>query len=347
VYSVVHRSADTRSHDSLRSPDGSVHPKGKTRVRVCVTAKHRYPAGGTGPAGGHIFDLLVRGLAELGHEVFYRPQLGTERPLPSGVAFVEQPVWDVDIVHCRSDEDVYQEAGRRGIPWVASCHADLLTTWGRDRSAATRNWIYASQSLARTYGSSRFVRYGLDPGEFRYSRVKRDYLLFISMLRFATRKGLDIALALSRTLGFRLVVAGACDDVEVVNRIAQQCREAGVEFVGPVVGKRKADLFAEARALLFPTQLNEGFGIMMAEALFSGTPVICSNNGACPEIVTADVGFVCATEDDYREALLRLDEIRPEACREKALREFHYLRMAADYVSEYHKEITYAAETAD
>ena len=60
-------------------------------MRICVTAKHRYPAGGTGPSGGHIFDLLVRGLAELGHEVFYRPQLGAAAPLPPGVAFVEQP----------------------------------------------------------------------------------------------------------------------------------------------------------------------------------------------------------------------------------------------------------------
>jgi glycosyltransferase involved in cell wall biosynthesis len=316
-------------------------------VRICVTAKHRYPAGGTGPAGGHIFDLLVRGLAELGHEVFYRPQLGTAVPLPPGVAFVEQPMWDVDIIHCRSDEDLHHEAERRGNPWVASCHADLLTTWGRDRSAATRNWIYASQALARTYGSSRFVRYGLDPAEFVFSRTKRDYLLFISMLRFAKRKGLDTALALSRTLNFPLVVAGACDDVEVVDRVARQCREAGVNFVGAVVGRKKAELFADARALLFPTELNEGFGIMMAEALFSGTPVICSNNGACPEIVTADVGFVCATLDDYRQALLRLDEIRPDVCREKALRDFHYLRMAADYVIEYQKEIAYAAERSN
>jgi glycosyltransferase involved in cell wall biosynthesis len=327
--------------------NGSNARKGKSPVRICVTAKHRYPAGGTGPAGGHIFDLLVRGLAELGHDVYYHLELGSAVPLPPGVKFVEQPDWDVDIVHCRIDQDVPREAQRRGIPWVASCHADLLSTWGRDRSVATRNWIYASQTLARTYGSSRFVRYGLDPGEFRYSATKREYLLFISMLRFATRKGLDIALALSRTLSFRLVVAGACDDREIIDRVAQQCREAGAEFVGPVVGKTKADLLAEARALLFPTQLNEGFGIMMAEALFAGTPVICSNNGACPEIVTPDVGFVCVTEEDYRKALERIDEIRPEACREKALRDFHYLRMAADYLIEYQKEIAYAAEAGN
>jgi glycosyltransferase involved in cell wall biosynthesis len=315
-------------------------------LRICVTAKHRYPAGGTGPSGGHIFDLLVRGLGELGHEVFYRAQLGTGAPLLPGVAFVERPEWDVEIVHCRNDDDVHHEADRRGVPWVASCHADLLTTWGRDRSAATRNWIYVSQTLARIYGSSRFVRNGIDPGEFMFSRTKRDYLLFISMLRCARRKGLETALALSRALNFPLVVAGTCDDDEVVDRVARQCREAGAEFVGAVLGRKKAELFAHARALLFPTELNEGFGLTMAEALVSGTPVICSNNGACPEIVTADVGFVCATEADYRQAFSRLDEIQPDACREKALRNFHYLRMAAEYVIEYQKEIAFAAEPA-
>jgi glycosyltransferase involved in cell wall biosynthesis len=311
-----------------------------------VTAKHRYPAGGTGPSGGHVFDLLVRGLAELGHEVLYRPQLGTAAPFPPGVSFVERPEWDVEIVHGRSDEDVHREAQRRGVPWVATCHADLLTTWGRDRGAASRHWIYPSRSLARTYGSARFVWNGIDPGEFTISRQKGDYLLFIAMLRFARRKGLDTALRLSRTFGFRLVVAGACDHTDVVDRVERQCREAGAEFVGPVVGPRKAGLLAEARALLFPTELNEGFGLVLAEAMMSGTPVICSDSGACPEIVTADVGFVCSSEDDYRRALLRLDEVQPDACREKALRDFHYLRMAADYVREYQDEIAHAAGAA-
>lgn len=310
-------------------------------MRISVTAKHRYPAGDTGPSGGHIFDLLARGLAALGHEVFYCPQLGTATIAPPGVNIVERPVWDVDIVHCRNDQDVHREALRRGIPWVVTCHADLWTTWGRDRGVATRNWVYVSETLARCYGSDRFVLNGIDPGEFRFSFVKHDYLLHLSMLRFARRKGLDTALALSRSQNFRLVVAGTCDDDEVVARVAQQCCEVGVEFVGAVVGEVKAELLANARALLFPTELNEGFGLVLAEAMVSGTPIICSNNGACPEIVTPDVGFVCATLGDYLRALMRLDEIRPEACREKALRDFHYLRMAADYVVQYEQEIAY------
>jgi glycosyltransferase involved in cell wall biosynthesis len=77
----------------------------------------------------------------------------------------------------------------------------------------------------------------------------------------------------------------------------------------------------------------------MAEALMSGTPVICSDRGACPELITPDVGFVCRNDGDYVRALRGVSRISPEACREKAVREFHYQRMAADYVVEYEKEI--------
>jgi glycosyltransferase involved in cell wall biosynthesis len=77
----------------------------------------------------------------------------------------------------------------------------------------------------------------------------------------------------------------------------------------------------------------------MIEALISGTPVICSDKGACPEIISPDVGFVCSNESDYVAAIAAIDSISPRACREKAMKDYHYLRMAADYVTEYQKEI--------
>jgi glycosyltransferase involved in cell wall biosynthesis len=113
------------------------------------------------------------------------------------------------------------------------------------------------------------------------------------------------------------------------------CQAAGATYVGDVRGIEKAKLFAGARALLFPTKLNEAFGLVVAEALMSGTPVICSNNGACPEIVSPEAGFICRERQDYLDAIDRLETIQPEACRTRAMRDFHYLRMAADYVGEY------------
>ena len=77
----------------------------------------------------------------------------------------------------------------------------------------------------------------------------------------------------------------------------------------------------------------------MAEALVSGTPVICSNRGACQELISPEVGFVCATEQDYLAAIDRVHLIKPADCREKVMREYHYLRMARDYVEQYRQEI--------
>jgi len=108
-----------------------------------------------------------------------------------------------------------------------------------------------------------------------------------------------------------------------------------------VWGERKAELLAGARALLFPTQFNEAFGLVIAEALMSGTPVITSDKGACPELVSDDVGFVCSSMDEYVEAFEDLDLISPAACRAKAERDFHYLGMARAYVHEYEREIAF------
>jgi hypothetical protein len=59
-------------------------------------------------------------------------------------------------------------------------------------------------------------------------------------------------------------------------------------------------------------------------------------------LISPDVGFVCRNDRDYVTALRSIASISPQACREKAMREFHYRRMAADYVTEYEQEIARA-----
>jgi glycosyltransferase involved in cell wall biosynthesis len=98
-------------------------------------------------------------------------------------------------------------------------------------------------------------------------------------------------------------------------------------------------LLAGAKAFLFPTKVDEAFGLGMAEALMSGTPVICSDRGACPELVPLEFGFVCSNFDEYASALRQAQTISPLACRVFALELYHYLRMARDYLAEFEQEI--------
>ncbi|HKG45230.1 MAG TPA: glycosyltransferase [Pyrinomonadaceae bacterium] len=325
-------------------------------MRILLSSEHRYPAFGSVGSGLHprtypsgsgfwIHDMLMKGLAELGHEVFYYLPEGAEVPLPAGATLVSKPVWDVDILHTISDRypNLIREWEARGLPWVATCHLDMRTA-GLPQRATTENWIFVSRTLARLHGRTRYVLNGVDPGTCIYSEQKQDYFLFMSSMDWEMKKGLDIALSLAARHGLRLIVSGTGNNYKRIMRITSLCREIGAEYVGDVRGLRKAELLAGAKAFLFPTRIDEAFGLGMVEALMSGTPVICSDKGACPEIITRDVGFVCRYEPDYVSAIRRVGEIKPQTCRDKAMRDFHYLRMARDYVAEYEKEILAADE---
>jgi glycosyltransferase involved in cell wall biosynthesis len=320
-------------------------------MRILLSSDHKYPAlvpVGSGlhpkefPSGSGylIHDLLARGLAELGHDVFYLVRDGFNNPAPPGVTLVSRPIADEDILHVISDrdKDLVQDRQASGRPWVATCHLDLRAR-GLANSPTTENWIFVSRTLAQLLGCERYVWNGINPEEYVFSETKDDYLLFMSTMDWGTKKGLDIVLSLSKELGFKLVVAGTGESYERIATVQELCRQVNATYVGDVRGKEKAELLAGAKAFLFPTKVDEAFGLGMVEALMSGTPVICSDRGACPEVITPEVGFVCRNLNDYVAAVGRIGEISPLTCREKALKDYHYLKMSAAYVAEYQKEI--------
>jgi glycosyltransferase involved in cell wall biosynthesis len=318
-------------------------------MRIQIFSDHRYPADdghGVGiatryePSGAphRIHDLIARGLGELGHEVFYSPERGVGAPLPHGVTFAASP---------RDDVDVFHNLEAAGRPWIYTQHRT------RDLTCGPENWVYVSRSLASVYGSNRFVRNGLDPDEYIYSETKDDYLLYLASMQGRAHrhkyrfKGLHVAVSLAAELGFKLRVAGTASEQEILDIVLEMCSGANVEFLGDVRGQAKAELLAGARALLFPTQIHEGLPLVIIEALFSGTPIIASHHGPCPEVVPPEVGFICRTTDDYAAAVQNAHRILPRDCRERGLRDHHYLTMARGYLREYEIEVgRFGAEPA-
>jgi len=301
-------------------------------------AGHRYPARDGGMASDRLADLAAKGFAELGHEVLYELRGGASETLPVGVELVRKRRYDVDVMYLQR----WQSPETQGVPWVLTYHAprkfpDPNSTQVQD------NWIFVSEAHARSFGRNRYVTNGIDPGEFIYTETKDDYFLFaVADLADLEVKGFEIARFLIRECGIKVVVAGAISSGES-DSYMQMFEDLGVTYSGYVSGERKAGLFARAKCLLFPTQQNEPFGLVVAEALVSGTPVISSYYGACPQIVTPDVGFVCATFDEYKSAVRNIDRISPLTCRTVALERYHYLRMARDYLLEFQKEIALRA----
>jgi len=209
--------------------------------------------------------------------------------------------------------------------------------WGLPRTDTGPDVIYISRALAKTYGSERFVWNGVDPAEFLYSEKKGEYVLFLCALERARAKGLDIAMNAAAIAGVPLWVGGSSRDPKVAEQFRELFARRGMKYLGEIYGVERAKLLAEARALLFPVEWNEAFGLVVAEAMMSGTPVIGSFNGACPELITPETGFLCASDDEYVGAIERAHEIAPAACRARAMRDFHYLRMAEDYVKQYER----------
>lgn len=323
-------------------------------MRILLSSDHEYPASnghGSGlhpkafPSGsGYILqDLLAKGLAELGHEVLYlvRSLRENRREILDGIRVIFEPVFDADVLHTISGRDaaLINEWEARGKPWIATCHMDERTR-GRERGHSTHNWVFVSQTLALLHGHDRYVWNGIDPNEYIYSETKDDYFLFMSTMDWGTKKGLDIVLSMAKQLGFKLVIAGTGESYERIAQVQEMCRKVGARYVGDVRGREKAELLAGAKGFLFPTKLDEAFGLGMVEALMSGTPVICSDRGACPEIITPEVGFVCRTDEDYVRAVDNISTIAAGACRAKATRDYHYHTMAQNYVREYTIEST-------
>src|SRR5690349_907325 len=163
-------------------------------MRVLISSNHRYPAFhevGSGltpkpvPSGSGflLHDLLVKGLAELGHEVFYLLPKGADKALPSGVTLISEAEVEVDILHTISDRDKDLVAARQacGKPWVTTCHIDYKA-FGKDREVTTENWIFVSRTLAELHGRNRYVLNGIDPAEYIFSESKDNYFLFMSTM---------------------------------------------------------------------------------------------------------------------------------------------------------------------
>lgn len=319
-------------------------------MRVLMTGEHEYPlprvsAGRTPKAmpsasGQRVHDWLAKGLAELGCEVLYYLPNRKEGEAPPGVTFVDSLIEDVDILHTYAVRGPRYDLAwaKLGRPFVATCHLDPRT---RGFDEIPDNWIFPSRTLATMVGRTRYVINGIDPSEFTYSDAVGGYLLFIVAVDLAMEKGLDIALRASARSGVPLVVAGTGQTIEAIETTARLCDAWGAEYVGDVQGEDKARLLAGARAMLLPSRMNEAGPIGIAEALVSGTPVIVSEHGACPEMVSGEAGFICRTDDDYVAAIAASAAIPRAGCRAYALQHFHYLRMAADYLREYERELSF------
>jgi glycosyltransferase involved in cell wall biosynthesis len=197
----------------------------------------------------------------------------------------------------------------RGRLHVTGCSRQLIARW-----AAQKNF---------------HVIYNAVPLE-RYTpvyRVAADAPL-VYLGRIAQIKGVHLAIEVARRSGRKLIIAGNVRDGDVHARyFAQQVKPHidgdRVQYIGPVDDEQKNALLGSAAAMILPLQWDEPFGIVMAEALACGTPVIGLRRGALTEIIDDGLtGFVCDSVEEMVAAVGRLEQIDRFTCRRVAEERF-------------------------
>ena len=272
---------------------------------------------------------LARALVELGHEPVILHPPGSRvtefatHEIPSRVfkSMWSHPDFLLD-PYLPADLDVLHYQGpARGIcriPAIRTVHGNSKNpNFGPED-------VFVSRDHMERMGGRHFVHNGIDPGDYRFNAEKEDFLLFLGLASRSV-KGVDRAERIARMTGRRLVIAGG--------RRLNLSRN--IRSVGLVDDVRKKDLMSRASALLNPIRYDEPFGLVVTEALVSGTPVLASPLGSMPELITPEVGFLCEDEDAFAAAVQRVDEIDSHACRARVENGFTHIDMARGYLRLY------------
>jgi glycosyltransferase involved in cell wall biosynthesis len=198
--------------------------------------------------------------------------------------------------------------------------------------------ISEQQARAEPMPNIEVVHHGIPVAEYEFRTRKEDYLLFLG--RMAPCKGPHLAIQVARRAGLRLKLAGEVQPF--FRRYWEEDVLPGIDgdqiqYVGEADKATKNDLLSHARALLFPIQWNEPFGLVMIESMACGTPVLALPGGSVPEVVRDGVsGWICRDISEMARHAISLS-IDAASCRAWVDTHFRCERMVDRYLSLYER----------
>lgn len=190
------------------------------------------------------------------------------------------------------------------------------------------------------------VYHGLPPNLYSFRAEPEDYVAFVG--RICPEKRPDRAIEIATRAGMRLKIAAKVDKVDeqyFESEIKPLLDNSLIEFVGEVDEAAKNALLGAARALLFPIDWPEPFGLVMIEALACGTPVIAFECGSVPEVLNdGKTGFIVRSVPEAVERLKKITNISRRHCRQEFESRFTAAQMAKNYVTVYRQLLRSSAQ---
>lgn len=244
-----------------------------------------------------------------------------------------------DVIHYQSEYyPVSLALGRlTPTPLVQTLHHSPnpaeIAMWSRYPDAP---FVAISNAQARAMAGltvAGVVHHAVDIPSLPFRPEPDGYLLFLG--RFTEGKGVLAAIEIARKAGLPLKLAAKENDY-YREHVAPHVDGERVTFVGEVGHTEKAALLGGARALLYPVQKGEPFGLVLPEAMACGTPVAALNRGATAELIDAGVtGGVFTTEDELLAGLPAVLALDRRRIRERAVERFGVDRMVDGYEAVY------------
>ena len=359
----------TPEHDHRTSRDGASsglarRPIDTPSLRIALTADPELPVPPLLYGGiERIIDLLARQLAARGHAVTlfaHRDSQSAGKLVPWPGASSESKAdtlrnaltlaahvgrGDFDVVHSFSRIAYLTPILPRALPKVMTYQRAIsprTVRLGHSLSRGSLGFTAISDWMmqdVKQIGHWTMVPNAVSLETYTFKPAVADDAPLVFLGRIEETKGPHLAIEMARATGRRLVIAGNIPDEKrawVEAHVLPHVDDDRVRYVGPVNDAQKDVLLGEAAAFLMPILWDEPFGIVMAEALACGTPVLGLNRGAVPEVVIdGKTGFVRDTLDELIATVARIPELSRQACRADAEARYGQDRLVERYLDVY------------
>jgi glycosyltransferase involved in cell wall biosynthesis len=254
---------------------------------------------------------------------------------------------EVDVIHDHTLSGPLYWNRPPGIPLVSTVHApftrDVLDIYRHMPADCTVVAISAHQaSTGDGVNVDRVIHHGLDPSSIPVGNGQGGFACFLG--RMHPNKGVREAILIAREAGVPLRLAAKMREPLEYHYFDSAIRPllgGDIEFLGELTGAEKYELVGDAVALLNPIQWAEPFGMVLIEALATGTPVIATPRGSAPEIIDdGRTGYLRNDNAALARVLQVAGELDRATCRTAVEERFSATKMAADYARLYADVLT-------
>jgi len=334
-------------------------------LRIPPLPPEKYVPEGWSGAPELIVHLITEELVKRGHEVtlFASGDSATQAKLES---VTKGPTWQTedhrqyentliskayvmakqghfDILHSHFDIRTAYFAPFVDTPTVSTLHSPLqgLTKDILEYFKTSQYYVSISDNQRKDLPDLRYIStvyHGVEIDQIPFSQNKEDYLVFAG--RVVPKKGVAEAIEVAKKTNMRLLIFGTPEDPQGAywqKTVKPQIDQKQIVYKGFVAREKLFQYYGKAKAMLFPINWEEPFGLVAIEAMACGTPVIAFRRGALPEIIEQGVnGFLVNNVEEMSMALARVESIEAARCRKTVEENFTVKKMVDGYEAAYH-----------